>query len=63
MSEWKEFTATPEQIDEINNCAKYKLLRNDGVESVVLYPPFSCGNTEVDAMEIETTTHYMILEE
>lgn len=64
MTEWKEFTGSDEQIAEINACKKFKLLRNDCAESRILEPPFMPSNMPqyIHEMEIEVTTHYMIIE-
>ena len=64
MAEWKEFTCSDSQIAEINACKKFKLLRNDGVESFISEPPFIPGDMpqNIREMEINATTHYMILE-
>jgi len=64
MAEWKKYTGSNEQIAEINACKKFKLLRNDGVESRTLEPPFIPSDMidDLRGTEIEETTHYMILE-
>lgn len=65
MTEWKKYTGSDEQIAEINSCKKFKLLRNDGAESCILEPPFMpCDIPHViHEMEIEVTSHYIILED
>lgn len=64
QTDWITFTASQEQIDEIDACKKYKLLRNDGVESFILSPPFYPDDIEREYIDMETevTTHYMIIE-
>ena len=65
MTELKKYTGSNEQIAEINACKKFKLLRNDGVESFVSEPPFIPGDMpqNIREMEIDATTHYMIIED
>ena len=64
QTDWIEFDGGKKQIDEIDACKKYKLLRNDGVESFILSPPFYPPDIEQQYIDMETevTTHYMILE-
>lgn len=64
MTNWKPFTASKEQIDEIDACKKFKLLRKDGMESFILSPPFYPDDIEREYIDMETevTTHYMIIE-
>jgi len=65
MTELKKYTGSDEQIAEINSCKKFKLLRNDGAESCILEPPFIPGDMpqNIREMEIDATTHYMIIED
>lgn len=65
MTELKKYTGSDEQIAEINSCKKFKLLRNDGAESCILEPPFMPADMpqNIREMEIDATTHYIILED
>ena len=56
IGEWKEFTGSDEQIEEINGCETFQLKRKDGVISYVSAPPI-----DLDAMGEETTTEYRII--
>jgi len=56
-TDWKKFTASREQLEEINNSKSFQLKRKDGEISFVLHPPF-----EPNEMDNETTESYMILE-
>lgn len=56
IGEWKEFTGSDEQIEEINGCETFQLKRKDGAVSYVSTPPL-----DLDAMCEETTIEYIII--
>lgn len=59
--EWKKFTGSPTEIEEINNSKKYQLKRKDGMESYILEHPLIADEKNWE-MELEITESYRIVE-